>query len=106
MVALGITHGLRWFFVLGMGVFSPRFPLFRSLIANCLSRLENRAVGSFVSGRQNHLCFCYLVVFVAHCLLFIQKARAGVLDGTVPLIGCALKVAVSVLLIGHQSATV
>ena len=82
------------------------FPSFRSSFANCLSRLENRAVGSFVSGRQNHLCFCYLVVFVAHCLLFIQKARAGVLDGAVPLIGCALKVAVSVLLIGHQSATV
>ena len=35
-----------------------------------------------------------------------EKARAGVVDDAAPSIGCALKVAVSVLLICHRSATV
>ena len=47
----------------------------------------------------NWLC-CRALPFVC------EKARAGVVDGAVPLVGCALKVAVSVLLIGHQNATV
>ena len=59
MVALGITHGLRWFFVLGMGVFSPRFLCFGHRLLIVLSRLENRAVGLVCFGvpfvRANYL---------------------------------------------------
>ena len=50
---------------------------------------------------------CAVANWLCRALPFTcEKARAGVLDDAAPLIGCALKVAVSVLLICHRKATV